>query len=607
MSALSVIRLNAQDVTFQVSAPPAVAAGMQFQIAYSINVARAAEFRLPPEFSEVFDIRFGPTQSTASSMQIANGRQTRTESTTFTTVVIAKNEGTHTLGPATVRVGNSEYKSNSLTINVLPPDQTAQVQQQGGGGAQQQGGRTADASSGISAESLFMRMIVSNRDVYEQEGFLVTFKLYYLVDIGTIAPRFPDFDGFFAQDIDLNDDQRGTIENYNGRNYRTYILRQTILYPQRSGSITIGSGKVETEVRVRNQSRGSSFFDDFFSSYRTVKHEVESQPATINVKPLPSGKPASFTGAVGNYTMTSEINRTELKANEAVTIKLTIRGNGNIRLLRNPEVRFPNDFEIFDPVQNNNIRVTTTGVSGSRTIEYTAIPRFAGEFEIPGVNFSFFNPQTGRYETQTTEAYRLTVERDESSSDAPPVISTFTNRESVRFLGQDIRYLKTQRIHFIPQHKEIFFGSFLYVMAYLIIAILSVVFFIIYRKQVKENSNLALVRTKKANKTAVKRLKQAEKLLKENKEEAFYEEVLRTLWGYLSDKLNIPQSELAKDNVAMELTKYGVDEVLTGEFLEIIHTCEFARYAPSKTSAAMDNTFRVTIDAISKMENTLKK
>lgn len=605
MSIISGMQLKAEEVTFKGSAPPAVVVGTQFQLAYIVNVLNGTDLRLPPEVSENFDILMGPSTSTSRSMQIVNGKSTSTSTATYTYVLAAKKEGTFNIAPATIKIKNSEYKSNALTIKVLPPDQAAQAQ---GGGAQQQqqgGGNTA-SSAGISGDNIFMHIIVSNRDVYEQEGFLVTFKLYSLYDVATVKNvKFPEFEGFLAQDIELSDNQL-QMENYKGRNYQTAVLKQTVLYPQRSGQIKIGSGKIDAVVRVRNQaSRSRSFFDDFFDTYQNVSKELVSSPVTINVKPLPTGKPASFSGAVGSYTMNSEINRTELKANEAVTIKLTIKGNGNIKLLKNPEVKFPNDFEVYDPKVDNNIKVSAAGANGTKTIEYMAIPRYAGDFEIPAIQFAYFDTKSGTYKALSTDSYALHVEKGEGGANAP-VVSDFTNRESVQFLGKDIRYIKTKGVHFVS-NREIFFGSFLYVMAYLMIAILFIVFFIIYRKQVKENSNIALVRTKKANKTAVKRLKEAEKLLKENKEEAFYDEVLRALWGYLSDKLSMPQSELTKDNVAMELTKYGVNEELSAEFLEIINTCEFARYAPSKTSGAMDKLFNETIDAIGKMENTIKK
>ena len=607
LTALIGMPVKAQDITFKGSAPPAVVVGQQFQLVYVLNSVDEREFRLPPELSENFDLLMGPSKSTSreTNMLINNqgkSSNTTTYTTTLTSILVAKKEGTFELGPATAKIKNSEYKSNAVSIKVLPQDKAAQTQQQGSG--VQQGGNAA-SSNILSSENIFMQMIVSDRNVYEQEGLLVTFKIYAAVDLTDISDaKFPEFEGFLAQEIDLQG-IKGLLENYKGRNYATYVIKQTVLYPQRSGKLEISGGKVRVSVRVPNQTRGRSFFDDFFDSYQNVPVELTAPATSIEVKPLPTGKPASFSGAVGNYTMKSEINRTELKANEAITIKLTIRGNGNIKLIKNPEVIFPNDFELYDPKPQNNFTVTAAGASGSKTIEYMAIPRFAGDFEIPPISFSYFDTKAETYKTISSEAYKIHVERGEGSSDAP-IISNFSNRESVQFLGKDIRYIKTNEVHFIS-NKEIFFGSFLYIMAYLMITVLFIVFFIIYRKQVRENSNIALVRTKKANKMAVKRLKQAEKLLKENKEEAFYEEVLRALWGYLSDKLNIPQSELTRENVATELTKYGVEEGLTTEFIEIINTCEFARYAPNKSTGAMDKLFTETIDAIGKMENTIKK
>jgi hypothetical protein len=599
MSAVSGMQLKADDVTFKASAPPSVAMGSQFRLEFIVNVLNGTEFRLPSSLTENFEMLTGPIPSTSQSYSFTNGKGTSSVSTTYTCIMMPKKEGTFELEPATIKIGNSEYKSNQLTIKVLPQDPASPAPP---------GGRTQEqqaAASNVSAENIFIRMIVSDRSVYEQEGFLVTFKLYSIPDVVSIDnAKFPEFEGFFAQDVELNDRQL-VLENYNGRNYQTLLLKQTVLYPQRSGKIDIGKGMVRVILRVRSQSRSRSFFESILD-YQNVAKELFSQPVTIDVKPLPSGKPASFSGAVGSYTMSSEISKTELKANEAVTVKLAIKGAGNIKLLKTPEVRFPNDFDIYDPkVDNNNIYISAAGVNGTKTIEYMAIPRYAGDFEIPDINFSYFDTKAGTYKTISTKPFKLHVEKGEEGSNAP-VVSNFTNRENVKFLGKDIHYIKVGNVHFVS-NKEIFFGSFLYVMAYLMITVLFIVFFTIYRKQVKENSNIAFVRTKKANKTAVKRLKQAEKLLKENKEEAFYEEVLRALWGYLSDKLNLSQSELTKENVAAKLTWYGVNEALSGEFLEIINTCEFARYAPIRTSGAMDKLFTETIDAIGKMESTIKK
>ena len=598
------ISLKAQDVSFKASAPNAVVMGEQFRLTYTINVDGSKELRIPA--LDEFNVHFGPTTSQTRSVQMGNGQSSSVFSLTYTYILSAKEEGTFNIAPATIKVKNSTYNSNSLVIRVLPPDQSGNANSsQGGNSANNAASGPSSSSGSINNQDLFMRMTVSNRNVYEQEGFLVTFKLYSLYDAGLGNIKFPEFEGFLAQDIELN--PQWTLENYNGKNYRTAVLKQTVLYPQRSGKITIESGKYEIIVHMRTQKQVRSFFDDFFDTYQDVKKELTTAPVTIDVKSLPSGKPASFSGAVGDYTMKSSISSNNVKTNEAVTITLALSGSGNIKLLKNPEVVFPNDFEVYDPKIDNSIKTTTVGSSGTKKIEYMAIPRYAGDFEIPAIQFSYFEPKSGTYKTLSSEPFKLHVEKGEGGEGASgPVVSNFGQQEKLKYLGQDIRYIKTSKPRFIS-NQDIFFGSFTYILAYLIITILFVVFFIIYRKQVKENANIALVRTKKANKVAVKRLKQAEKLLKENKKEEFYDEVLRAVWGYLSDKLNIPQAHLTKDNVEIELTKYGVDETLLNEYMDILNTCEFARYAPSQGSDAMDVLFKQTISAIGKMENTIKK
>jgi hypothetical protein len=595
--------LNAQDVSFRAAAPNAVVIGDQFRLTYTINVEGATELRVP-DLSE-FNVHFGPTQSQSRSIQIINGQSSSVFSLTFTYILSAKQEGTFNIAPATIKVKNSTYNSNSLVIKVLPAGQSTN------NNSLQDGSNSntpsASSSSGINSNDVFMHMIVSNRNVYEQEGFLVTFKLYSLYDLDVGNLKFPEFEGFFAQDVELH--PQWALENYNGTNYRTAVVKQSVLYPQRSGKITIESGKYEVIVRMRTQRQVRSFFDDFFDSYQDVKKELTTASTTIDVKPLPSGKPTSFSGAVGNYTMKSSISSENIKTNEAVTITLTLSGNGNIKLLKNPEVIFPNDFEIYDPkIDNNNIKTTAAGSNGTKKIEYMVIPRYAGDFEIPAIQFSYFDPKTGLYKTLNSAPFKLHVEKDADgdASSSSPIVSNFSQQEQLKYLRQDIRYIKTSKPHFIS-NQEIFFGYLTYILAYLIIAILFIIFFIIYRKQVKENANIALIRTKKANKVAIRRLKKAEKLLKENNKEEFYNEVLRAVWGYLSDKLNIPQAQLTKDNVEIELTKYGIDQDLLNGYMDILNTCEFARYAPSQGSDAMDILFKQTTSVIGKMENIIKK
>lgn len=589
---------KAADVVFKAAAPEVVVMGENFRLSFSVN-AEGKDLRAP-DLSD-FDVLMGPSASTSYSTQMINGNISSETSVTYTYILQPKKEGTFNVGPATIKVGGSNYTSNALAIKVLPAEKATEA-------AKQQG--ESGASSNIGPKDIFLKVNVSDRNVYEQEGFLVTFKLYTrFQDVNVTNIKFPEFDGFLAQEVELPESKQWGLDEYEGRRYYSVVVKQTVLYPQRSGKITIPSGKMDMVIRVPapQQKRARSIFDldGFFDSYIDVNKVLTTTPVDIDVKALPAGKPASFGGAVGNFNMTAGINSTNVKTNDAVTIKLTITGNGNIKLVKNPEVTFPNDFEVYDPKVDVNIKTTTAGASGTKTIEYMAIPRYAGDFEIPAIAFSYFDPKSGTYKTINSESYKLHVEQGTGSGNAP-VVSNYSNKENVKYLAKDIRYLKVDGFHF-ADGNEIFFGSFMYVMCYLIPAILFIVFFFIYRKQVKENSDLALVRTKKANKMAVRRLKNAGKLLQEHKKEEFYEEVLRALWGYLSDKLNIPQSTLTKDNVEVELAKYGVDEALIKEFMDILNTCEFARYAPAQASDAMDKLYELTVDAIGKMENTIKK
>lgn len=584
---------QADEVTFKASAPQSVVMGEQFRLTFTVN-AEGKELKVPamPDF----DVLMGPAQSTSHNTSYINGKVSNETTVTFTYILMPKKEGTFTIEPATVKVKNATYTSNSVSIKVLPPDKSGKTTSE----------RVQESSAVINDDDFFVRMIVSKRNVTEQEGFLVTFKLYATRPCGLTNMKFPEFEGFLAQEITLPEHQ-WVQDRYKDRNYFTVDLKQVVLYPQRSGELTIGKGTYDAVIRVSTPQKARSIFDDFFDTYREVKKTLTSQPVTINVEPLPSGKPASFSGAVGDFNMTASINTNTVKTNEAVTVKVKISGNGNLKMIKNPEVQFPNDFDIYDPKVEQNAKTTTAGVTGSKTIEYMAIPRYSGDFEIPAIQFSYFDTKSNTYKTLTSDVFKLHVEKGEEGTGSSLIVSNYSNKEQVKYLGQDIRFLKTKDIHFTNKREDVFFGTFMYAMSYLVPLILFVVFFVVYRKQIRENADLARVRTKKANKIAVRRLKNAGKLMQANQKEAFYDEVLRALWGYLSDKLNIPQAELTKDNVEAELAKYGVDESLTKEFLDILNMCEFARYAPSQASDAMDKLYSMTVDAIGKMENTIKK
>jgi hypothetical protein len=598
------LTVQAQDVTFKSSATRTVIADQRFQVVFTLtttNGKQGQSFQPPASFGGL-NILFGPARNESFSTSISGNKAVSQYSLQLTYTVIAPKEGEYTVGAASIKVDNSEYKSEPLTIKVLPPDQTAAAQKSGAEENQpaSSGGQTVTGD-----DMIFIRAVPSKTSVYENEGLLITFKLYSLVtNMSFESYNFPEYEGFISQEIEMNGNPQWVMENYNGRNYGTAVLKQTVLFPQRAGQITIPSGKFDILAMVPSKRRSRSFFDDFFETSERVKKSITSKPVTINVKELPAGRPASFSGAVGDYKMTSSISRTELKANEAVTVKVSITGQGNIKLLKNPEIVFPNDFEIYDPVVSTSSKASQSGVTGSRTIEYNAIPRYAGDFTVPQAQFSYFDIKNGTYKTLSTPEYTLHIEPGESAGSSAPVINA-TSKETLRLLGQDIRYIKTGNADFV--RSTCFFGTWGYCLWYIVPASLFIVLFIIYRKQAAENANIALVRTKKANKVASKRLKTAAIYLKQNNHEAFYDEILKAVWGYLSDKLNIPVASLTRDNVETNLDLYGADETITNNFRDILDTAEFARFAPSQGSGAMDVLYNKTVRAIDAMENAIKK
>ena len=590
-------------VSFTASAPDAVAVGDQFRLSYTVTTQQVRDFRAPS--IKGFDVLMGPSRSQQSSMQIINGKTTSTSSITFTYILMATAEGDFTIPGATITANGNQLVSNSVKIKVLPADQAAESSSGNGGG--RSGGSTSRASAGTSVSNtdLFITATASKTTVYEQEAFLLTYKIYTLVDLRMFDNvKLPDFKGFHSQEVELPNDRRWGLEHYKGRNYQTTVYRQFVLFPQQSGKLTIDAARFDAVI---DKATGvSDPFEAFFNGGANVvqvKKSIVTPQLTIDVKALPAGKSMDFTGGVGEFNITSSINSTNVKTNDAVTVKLVISGTGNLKLLSNPEVKFPEDFEVYDPKVDNKFRLTNAGLSGSKVIEYLAIPRSAGTYKIPAVTFSYFDVNSRSYKTLTTEEYELHVEKGEGN--ANQTIANFTNKEDLKVLNEDIRFIKQNDVVLSPK-GVFFFGSLTCYLFYLIPGIAFIVFFVMYRKQIAANSNIAKMRTKKANKVAVKRMKLAGKLLEENKKDTFYDEVLKALWGYISDKLSIPVSRLSKDNIEEELRNYGVDDALIKEFLEVLNNCEFARFAPGDDNQAMDKIYSASLEVIGKMESSIK-
>lgn len=516
---------------------------------------------------------------------------------------MASTEGNYTIPGASINADGNQMVSNSVHIKVLPADHKGNSSSSS---SSRQSGAPSRASSGssISSQDLFITASANKVNVYEQEAFLLTYKIYTLVDLrGFDNVKLPDFKGFHSQETELPTNRKWSLEHYKGRNYQTTIFRQFVLFPQQSGKLTIDAARFDASIAKANQSVDP--FDAFFnggSNYVEVKKTLITPTLTIDVKPLPA-KPADFSGGVGEFNITSSINNKDVKTNDAVTVKLVISGTGNLKLISNPEIKFPDNFEVYDPKVDNKFRLINAGISGSKIIEYLAIPRDAGNYKIPGVKFVYFDIKSHSYKTLTTEEYNLRVEK--GAGNAAQAIANFSNKEDLKVLNEDIRFIKQNNVTLNPK-GHFFFNSLSYWLFYIIPTIIFIILFIAYRKQISANANISKMRTKKANKVAIKRMKLAGKLLSENKKDKFYDEVLKALWGYISDKLNIPVSRLSKDNVEEELNKYGVNNTLIKDFISALDTCEFARFAPGDENQAMDHVYSLALEVISKMENSIK-
>lgn len=589
----------ADKVRFVAEAADVVVSGDQVRLVFTVNSQDIKDFRAPS--IKGFDVLMGPSRSQQSSIQIINGKRTSNSSTAFTYILLAGNPGTYTIPAASVEVNGEKVFSNAISIKVLPQDQTSGNSGNNGGGSASSS-RSQAAGSRISANDLFITATASKTTVHEQEAILLTYKVYTVVNLRQLYGKMPDLKGFHTQEVELPQQKTFTLEHYKGRNYNTTVWSQYVLFPQQTGKLEIPS--ITFDGVVAQQTISDDPFDAFFNGggYVEVKKKITTPKVVINVQPLPA-KPAGFSGAVGEFKLASSINATDVKTNDAVTIKLTLSGTGNMKLIGTPEVKFPQDFGIYDPKVTDDYKLTNSGLTGTKTFEYLAIPRHAGNFTIPAIEFTYFDLKSNSYKTLKTEAYNLKVAKGQGNADQ--VISDFTNKESVKMLGKDIRFIKLGDSSLRPK-GDFFFGTVGYYLCYLIPLLLFVVFAVIYRQKALENANVAKVKTKKANKVATRRMKLAGKLLAENKKNEFYDEVLKALWGYISDKLSIPVSQLSKDNIEAELTNYGVQEALIAEFIGVLNECEYARYAPGNENEAMDKVYSASVEVISKMENSIK-
>ncbi|MCX6231362.1 MAG: BatD family protein [Bacteroidetes bacterium] len=594
---------KAEDVRFTASAPSTVGSGQQFAVTFSVNAAGSSFSG--PNFKG-FSVLSGPNQSSSTSMQFINGNMTQSVSYSFTYYLQAGNEGTFTIGPAKITIGGKTYESNALTVKVVKgtPNSNQQNNQQN---RQQQNNQP----SSLSENDIFIKTSVSNASPLQGEQIIVTYKLYTSVAVSQYSiNKLASNKGFWSEDL-LKENERPKQykENLNGKQYIVAEIRKVALFPQDVGTLNIQPLEVDVVAQLPSQRRKTNsifdFFDDpFASSYQNVKKTIKSNNVSVNVRALPAAnKPADFSGAVGNYTYRSDFSKTETKANEAVNLKFTISGRGNIKLIDKLDVKFPPDFEVYDPKINDNINKSENGISGTKTFDYLIIPRNEGVFTIKAVNFTYFDLNKGKYITLSSPEYTLKVAKGDGKQSSATLTSV--NQEEIKYIGSDIEHIKTKPMDLNKKGVHFFLSELYYILC-LIPFILFIIAIIFRRKHLKLRSNLALLKNRKATKIAKKRLKKASKYLGSKEKDKFYIEISQALWGYMSDKFNIPLAELSMDSVNEALHNKGIKEELASQFIKTLHNCEFARFAPGDESLTMDNIYKEAIEIISKTENELK-
>ena len=598
------------DPRLTVSTNKQVVVGERFQVAFVAN-AEGRDFTAPS--FQGFTVLGGPMTSTSSSIQMVNGSVTRSTTVTYTYVLQAYQEGTFTIGAASLTISGNKVSSQPVEVKVLPDDGSGSRGSGGyaGGGTQEQQQSTSDPQ--VSGKELFLKVIPSKKSAYVGEQVVLTYKLYTKVPVGSLSiEKAPSYAGFWTKDISENTGGalRQSSEIINGIEYTSAEIQKVVIVPQRSGQLTVDPMTIEciAQVRTETSHRRSNDPFDFFSdpffnrNYVNVQKELSTQPFNLEVKNLPvADKPESFAGAVGSYTFKSDIDKTQLSTNEAVALTLTVSGTGNVELLQMPEPVFPPDFEVYDPKITTSTDATAQGLTGTKKAEYLVIPRRAGSFTIPQVEFSYFNPTTASYQTLTSEAYTLSVEKGKDDPEGGVYTS---NQEGIKYLGSDVRHIMTGDAKLRPMNTT-FFGSPAYYVALLVLLLLFVIMLFVLKKREEMAKDTAASRNRKADKVARGRLKSAAQYLKAKDQDKFYVEMSQALWGYIADKLGIERSKLSMDTVSETMKEKNVPDELTQLFIDTLNSCEFARFAPGSAEEKMDDLFQRGIDVISKAEKVL--
>lgn len=593
-----------------VEAPRVVGVNEQFNITFTLS-EKPSEFDWSP--SDAFQLVWGPQTGSSTSISIINGKHKRESRYTYTYVLLPRQSGAFNLPAARAVVDGKEVYSKTPSIEVVGDGANAQQSQpqsqsQQGGNVDRLVDTPKSASRGGRNDDIFMKLSLSRTSAVVGEPITATLKLYTRSNVaGFEDAKFPTFNGFWAQEIETPQNITFQRENVDDRIYNSALLRKWVIIPQKTGDITIEAAELVCLLQQRI-STGNSIFDGFFDDYQTIRKRVVTASPTIKVSALPAGAPASFTGAVGQYKISAKLSSDSLKVHDAASLIVTVSGRGNVALVGAPKVNFPPDSELYDTKTSDRMDAGSGGTSGSKTFEYPFIPRSHGDFEIPAIEFSYYDVSARKYVTLSTKALPYHVERGAASDYAPAegVNIPVSNRKDVKNLSDDIHYIST-RMPQLSSNNVFFVGTPLFwaFVALSILAALMVYGGVSYYR--KRNGDIVQVRTRGASKAARKRLATAGDYMKKGIQSAYYEELHRALLGYASDKLNIAAGDLNKESIASAMIASGASQQAVDDYVALLDGCEFARYAPSQSSEAVKESYDKAVDVISVLDSSMKK
>ncbi len=584
----------AAQASFKVIPPGNVVEGRKFSLTFRLTNADANAPKAPQ--LDGCTLLYGPSVSTMQSTEIVNGRMSSTSSVDYSFIYSADKAGTVKVPAVSVNAGGNSVSSQPVSFKILPPDRNHPQSQRPQGRPMHGEADVAEASQRISPDDLLIRISFNKTRVYEQEAVIATIKVYTTNDIAQIMPKKqPVFEGFLSEELPVT--LQPETEHYNGRNYTTAVLKRCLLYPQKSGKLTVSSGQYDVVVRTYETVNMG-----YFVTRRPVQQTVttNSNQAVLTVEALPEPRPAGFDGAVGSFSVSTELNPEALRTNEAATYSYIVRGTGNIKYLSTPDIDFPVGMDRYTPKTDIDAAVSGSDMTGTFRVDYTIVPQEPGKFTIPARPFIYFSPSEGKYVTLETKAYDVNVARGAATSVAG------VEQRAIDNTITDIRHIH-QSPSTTPHRGAMAFHSPLYWAAYVLVVLLLVGAIFSYRRTLRLRADIGGRRLARANRVALKRLRSARSFMSNGRNDEFYQELSRAMWGYVSDKLGIAPSQLLRDNIASRLHEYGADDESTQRVIDVLDECEQARFTPDHSAAEVSALYDRAASAIKDLEGVKRK